>query len=160
MKKTTIIEIITVLFVILFLYTGISKLTDYNVFKEQIATSPLLAPLSKPTAALVPWAEFSVVLLLIIPRWRLEGLYTSLILMILFTSYIIGILTFNEHLPCSCGGVLAELSWTQHLVFNSVFIVLALAGILLEKMIRKESRMERSSIGRNAWGIRRDEDLI
>lgn len=36
MKMSTIIETIIVLYVILFLYTGISKLIDYDIFKEQL----------------------------------------------------------------------------------------------------------------------------
>jgi uncharacterized membrane protein YphA (DoxX/SURF4 family) len=142
MRKTTIIEIITVLFIILFLYTGISKLMDYNIFREQIATSPLLEPVSIPIAWGLPWVEFLVLVMLIFPRWRLKGLYASLILMVLFTSYIIAVLTFNEHIPCSCGGVLQELSWRQHIIFNGAFISLALTGIVLSGKVRKERLME------------------
>jgi uncharacterized membrane protein YphA (DoxX/SURF4 family) len=145
MKKTTIIEIITVLYVILFLYTGISKITEYSVFKEQIANSPLLAPIATPAAMLLPWIEFTVVILLIIPRWRLKGFYLSLFLMTIFTVYIIGIISFSDNLPCSCGGVLAQLSWNQHIVFNSLFIALALVGCIMEKRI-KRTHMLQSSI--------------
>lgn len=142
MKKTTIIEIIIVLYTILFLYTGISKLTDYPIFKEQIATSPLLAPVAKTIAAMLPFTEFFVVLLLIIPRWRLKGFYAALTMMALFTIYIIGILLFNKELPCSCGGVLAELSWGQHIFFNSAFIVMAITGIIFQKRIQRANQQK------------------
>jgi len=138
MKRTTITEIIALLFVILFLYTGISKLIEYTVFKEQIASSPLLAPLSGFTAWSLPIAEILVAILLFIPRWRLKGLYASLVLMVLFTGYIIAILAFDEHIPCSCGGVIELLSWKGHILFNSVFIVLALIGITLARKVSKE----------------------
>lgn len=137
MKRTTMIEIIAALFMILFLYTGVSKLMEYSVFREQVAASPLLAPMAGYIAGGLPVAEFAVVLLLIFPRWRLGGLYASLGLMATFTIYIIAILTINKHIPCSCGGVVGQLSWGQHIVFNSVFIVLAIAGIVLEKRLRK-----------------------
>ncbi|OQP48042.1 hypothetical protein A4H97_29850 [Niastella yeongjuensis] len=140
MKRNTIIEIVIILYAILFLYTGISKIIDYSVFREQLATSPILAPIAKPVAVLLPWSEFSVVILLIIPRWRLKGLYTSLLLMLAFTLYIIAILSFSEHLPCSCGGVISMLSWKQHLFFNGAFISLAVWGILLERRFKKEQR--------------------
>ena len=135
-KKETIVETIAFLFVILFLYTGISKLMEYSVFKEQIAESPVLKPFASFIAWSLPLTEFVVSVLLVIPRWRLKGLYASLILMILFTLYIIGIMIFYKDLPCSCGGIISLLSWQQHLVFNSGFIVLALIGVLLEKKIR------------------------
>ena len=132
-RRTTTLETIIVLFVILFLYTGISKLIDYPVFKEQIAMSPILAPIAHLVAATLPWLEFVIVLLLIIPRLRLKGLYASLGLMTVFTVYILAMLTFNKDIPCSCGGVIELLSWHQHIAFNAVFIVLAGAGCWLEK---------------------------
>lgn len=136
LKKETIVEIIAFLFVILFLYTGISKLMEYSVFKEQIAESPVLKPFASFIAWSLPLLEFVVSLLLIIPRWRLKGLYASLVLMILFTLYIIGVMTFFKDLPCSCGGIISLLSWPAHLVFNSAFIILAFIGVSLEKKIR------------------------
>jgi uncharacterized membrane protein YphA (DoxX/SURF4 family) len=139
-KNTTMADIVTVLFVILFLYTGISKLMDYSLFKEQIASSPLLLASSKYIAGWLPWIEFAVILLLIIPKWRLKGLYLSLVLMAIFTAYILGILLFNEKLPCSCGGVLQLMSWKQHLVFNTAFIILAIAGIKFEKQINRQNQ--------------------
>src|SRR5260370_39077030 len=111
MKRTTISEIISMLFVTLFLYTGISKLMEYAVFKEQIAASPVLKPFARWLVWLLPLSEFSAAILLFVPRWRLKGLYAAETLMALFTGYIIAILTFSEHLPCSCGGVLQSLSW-------------------------------------------------
>jgi hypothetical protein len=138
MKRSTIVEIIALLFVILFLYTGISKLMEYTVFKEQIATSPLLAPISSWIAKVLPAIEIIVSVILFIPRTRLKGLYTSFVLMILFTGYIIAILTLNEHIPCSCGGVIEQLSWKGHIVFNSAFIILSLIGIIQEKRMRKQ----------------------
>ncbi len=137
MLKRTIPGVIALLFVVLFLYTGISKLMDYTNFREQIATSPILAPISSLIAWGLPLAEFAVAVLLFIPAWRLWGLYASFVLMLLFTGYITAILTFSAELPCSCGGVLEEMSWDQHLVFNIVFTLLALIGAVLEKKRRK-----------------------
>ncbi|WP_394347827.1 MauE/DoxX family redox-associated membrane protein [Niastella caeni] len=137
LSRSTIVEIIALLFIILFLYTGISKLMEYAVFKEQIAESPLLKPIAPFIAWSLPLTEFLVSALLIIPRWRLKGLYASLALMIAFTVYIGAIMTFNKELPCSCGGVISLLSWQGHLIFNSLFILLAFTGVLLERQIRR-----------------------
>ncbi|WP_315815273.1 MauE/DoxX family redox-associated membrane protein [Paraflavitalea speifideaquila] len=111
---------------------------EYSVFKEQIAESPILKPIAAIAAWLLPLTEFIVSLLLFIPRWRLKGLYASFTLMLLFTIYITAIMTFSRDLPCSCGGVIALLSWQGHLVFNSIFIVLGITGIALERRIRKQ----------------------
>ena len=140
MNQKTIINIIVILFIILFLYTGISKIMDYSIFKEQIAISPLLAPVSQFVAIILPWVEFLIILLLIVPKWRLTGLYASLGIMVIFTIYIIAILNLNDRLPCSCGGVIELLSWKQHILFNSLFLSLGLVGIILEaKSTRKQT---------------------
>ena len=135
LKKATIVEIIALLFIILFLYSGISKLMDYAVFKEQLAESPVLKPFASMVAWGLPVTEFIVSLLLFLPRLRLKGLYASLILMILFTGYIIALFTFSTELPCSCGGVIDMLSWQGHLVFNGVFILLGFTGVYLGKRL-------------------------
>lgn len=142
LSKATIVEVISVLFVILFLYTGISKLMEYAVFKEQIAESPILKPIAPFIAWALPLTEFLVSIMLIIPRWRLKGLYASLALMIAFTVYIGAIMMFNKELPCSCGGIISLLSWESHLVFNSLFILLAFIGVRLERQIRRAIKTE------------------
>jgi uncharacterized membrane protein YphA (DoxX/SURF4 family) len=136
-KRTTIIEIITVLNIILFLYTGIAKIMDYSVFKEQLAVSPILSFAAKPVALLLPWLEFVLVLMLVIPRWRLKGLYACLAMMVLFTAYIIALFSISKEMPCSCGGIIELLSWQQHIVFNCVFILLNLWAIALLKKEKK-----------------------
>jgi uncharacterized membrane protein YphA (DoxX/SURF4 family) len=133
MKRSTIVEIIALLFVILFLYTGISKLMDYDVAREQIALTPLLAPIAKEIVIALPITEIIVSILLFIPRTRKQGLYASLVLMISFTGYVVYILNYNDQLPCTCGGILQQMSWNQHLIFNGVAIALVLTGIILSR---------------------------
>lgn len=148
MKRTTIIETIVFLYAILFIYTGISKLLDYSVFKESIADSPILGPIAKPIAWGLPRVEFVITLLLIIPRWRLKGLYSSLLLMISFTIYVVGILLFNKKLPCSCGGILQQLTWPQHVVFNVAFTLLAIWAIVL---LRREKKARQMNLNFNEY---------
>lgn len=137
-KRSTVIETILILNIILFLYTGISKILEYSEFNEQLLDSPILGFAATPIALLLPWLEFALVLMLIIPRWRLKGLYATLALLILFTTYIIGLFSIDKELPCSCGGIIALLSWKQHLVFNSIFILLNALAIRLQKREKKE----------------------
>ncbi|SEM38926.1 Methylamine utilisation protein MauE [Chitinophaga rupis] len=133
MLKRTIPSIIALLLIVLFLYTGISKLMEYTVFKEQIGASPILHPIAPFIAWALPLAEFAVAVLLFIPAWRLWGLYASFVLMIAFTGYVIAIVSFSKELPCSCGGVLQEMSWNQHIIFNIIMTILALIGAILER---------------------------
>src|SRR5438093_1437975 len=125
MKQRTIIEIIAFLFFVLFLYTGINKLLDYSVFKEQIALTPIFSNSDSVIAWVLPVIEILVSVILVFPNYRKIGFILTLSLLILFTAYILYILNIDENLPCSCGGIIELLSWKQHLVFNGLMMVLA-----------------------------------
>jgi len=130
-KPVLMADIISGVVLLLFLYTSLSKLADYEAFKNVLTASPLLKPVAGLIAWLVPVSELVIVVLLFIPPYRLKGLYASFILICFFTLYLIYMIVFALHLPCSCGGVIKLLTWPQHIFFNSFFILLSLTGILL-----------------------------
>ena len=134
--KTIIVNYIVVLFIILFTYTGIDKLMEYDLFKKQIEVSPIISPFAFLAKAL-PFFEIVICLLLVIPKFRLTGLYFSTFIMILFTLYVIAIIAIDKTLPCTCGGVIQELSWNAHLIFNCFFVMLGFIGIKLQKQINR-----------------------
>ena len=113
----------------MFVYAAISKLLDFETFTVQLAQSPLLSAYTGVIAWVVPGLEILIAVLLTIPKYRIPALYASFTLMVMFTAYIYIILNFSDFIPCSCGGVLEKLSWTQHLIFNIVFIILAGAAV-------------------------------
>lgn len=134
MKKSIFLQvpIITAyFFILLFCYASISKLLDFENFQVQIAQSPLLSAYAGFISYAVIIAEVFFALLLVIPKSRLLGLYCSLAIMISFTIYIYLILNFSDFVPCSCGGILEKMGWTEHLFFNLGCILLALVSILL-----------------------------
>lgn len=104
---------------------------DYQKFTIQVGQSPLLTGFGDTIPWLVISLEILVAGMLMFPRTRLVALFASFSLMTMFTAYIVAILTFSPYVPCSCGGVLEKLGWTEHLIFNGVFVVLALIGIYL-----------------------------
>ncbi|HMJ70499.1 MAG TPA: MauE/DoxX family redox-associated membrane protein [Cyclobacteriaceae bacterium] len=129
-RKEILIDIISALFVVLFVYAAASKLLEYQKFRVQIGQSPLLTAFAGTVAWLVPAIEIIVAMLLSMLRFRLPGLYASFGLMVMFTAYIIVITRFSDYVPCSCGGVLEKLSWNGHLVFNLVFVAIGAVAIL------------------------------
>src|SRR5258706_7713099 len=129
--KTVLIEIISALFILLFVYAAASKLIDYQKFRVQLGQSPLLTAFAGRVSWIIPSLETIISIMLAFPRFRLFGLYASFSLMVMFTAYIIAITKFSDYVPCSCGGVLQNMSWNQHLVFNIAFVVLALIGIII-----------------------------
>lgn len=142
-RKITLDTIVT-LISILFSYTALSKFSEYNIFKTQLAKSPFINDWSTLISVLVPLGEIITVLLLISNKTRLLGLYTSLFFMTMFTAYIFMMLKFSYYLPCSCGGVLSMLSWDGHFWFNLSFTILCALGIFLDKYKPKYS--ERISV--------------
>ena len=131
MKKSTIVELISALLIFLFTYAAISKMLDFARFKYQLSQSPFITSISWLVAWAIPLAEIAISILLIIKSTRIAGLYFSLFLMLLFTGYIFIMLNYSSYLPCSCGGVLSNMSWKQHFVFNLGFTGLSLLGIMI-----------------------------
>jgi hypothetical protein len=79
----------------------------------------------------VPAVEVLVAATLIFPKTRLAGLYGCFLLMVMFSTYIVIILNFSQYVPCSCGGILENMSWSQHLVFNIVCTGLAATAVII-----------------------------
>ena len=119
------------MYMLLFVYAALSKLLDFENFRVQLAESPLLSAYAGLIAPAIISAELMIVLLLSFKTSRLTGLYASFFLMVAFTVYIYLILNYSDFVPCSCGGIIEQLSWTEHLVFNITFALLALLAIVL-----------------------------
>ena len=131
--KGIIVGTISILFVMLFVYAGLTKLLASHLFYDSILNSPVLGgrTMATLTSWTLPLSELAVALLLVWPRTRLTGLYGAMGLMLLFTGYTVAIVYFAPYMPCSCGGVISLLSWEQHLVLNLVLLLLVIMAIML-----------------------------
>lgn len=128
------LEFICFLYILLFVYAAVSKVMDFENFVAQLGQSPLLSPFADYVSFGVIIAEFIIAILLSIPKLRYFALWGAVSLMVLFTTYIVIILNFSSFVPCSCGGILEKLGWTEHLIFNTIFVVLGVAAILLKSL--------------------------
>jgi len=131
MKKKSLIEVISFLLMFLFLYTGISKLITFETFQFDMTRSPIVRNYPTFSAIALPTIEILISICLFVPKYRKWGLYSSLILMFTFTIYIFYMLKFTPDRPCTCGGVIRQMSWPNHLYFNAFFCILSLTGVLL-----------------------------
>lgn len=129
------------LLVILFLYTAVSKLLNYSETALQMEMSPFITRYSSMLAWGIPVSEIMIAILLIIEQTRLYGFYASLFLMVLFTAYVYAMMHYSYYLPCSCGGILAMLTWAQHFWVNIIFTIIALTGTILEKMNHAQNKV-------------------
>lgn len=143
MKKLVIIDIITALVILLFLYASFSKIFDLWYFKYDLAKQPFPKWLQNILIWAIPFSEIFIAGLLMVKRTRGLGLYFALLLMLLFTGYTAAILLhFFSFVPCGCGGVIRMLSWPQHLVFNLFFVAIIATGIWLRHKTLKDKQLQ------------------
>lgn len=130
-QKENIFELITYLFIALFVYTASSKIMTHDKFATMLGKSPSIGAYNEMLSWLIPGVELVISGVLLISRTKRLGLMLSLGLMVIFTVYLIYMVSLDVKLPCLCGGVVEMLSWRQHIVFNAVFIALAFFGLKL-----------------------------
>jgi uncharacterized membrane protein YphA (DoxX/SURF4 family) len=143
MRRERILDIIVVMLAVLFIYTGFSKLIDYDQFGSRLRVIPVFEHVWWYVSIGVPVSEVLIAGCLLIPRLRRIGLISSLIAMVIFTVYVIFILTVMKHPPCNCGGVIEKLTWKQHLYFNVAYTSVALVGLLIDLNIIRETERNR-----------------
>ncbi|MXN91141.1 hypothetical protein GR160_07845 [Flavobacterium sp. Sd200] len=129
-----LVFIITLIGIFLFLYTAYSKIANYQSFKNGLSKLPILEDYTGFLAWLIPGSEIIIAVLMLIPKTTKTGLCAFTALLIVFTSYLIALLLSGTKLPCSCGGVIQSLNWSQHLWFNLGFIALGLTAIYLSRI--------------------------
>lgn len=131
MTRKIVVDSVVFLCILLFVYAALTKLLDYQKFAIQLGQSPMLTHFARFLAWSVPGGELLISLLLIFQATRLAGFYAAFSLMTMFTTYIVVASRFSDYVPCSCGGIIQNMSWTQHLLFNLVFLFLITVAILL-----------------------------
>ena len=129
--KTSAVDVIVFLLIFLWVYAAISKLADYDQSRTQMLEQVFSNAVSEILVWAIPLAELGTALLLISHKTKTRGMYVSFSLLFVFTFYIIVVLTgVFDRIPCSCGGILENLSWTEHLLFNVFFLVLTLIALI------------------------------
>lgn len=90
-------------------------------------------------AWLIPLLELLTGLLIALPVTMRYGLFLSGMLLFIFSIYILGgVAGWYESRPCSCGGIIMQMTWAWHLVFNLFFLILNI--IAINYSVKKEVR--------------------
>lgn len=108
----------------LFMYTGYDKLQNVHSFINGIKRIPFVGQYAELIGKGIPTLEILLAILLILPFQRTQraALWLSTGLMGIFTLYLALMLLLAEKLLCHCGGVIESMGWTQHLVFNVLWL--------------------------------------
>lgn len=142
MKKAEgyVINVICFMLILLWVYAAISKLIDYPTARGEMLNQVF----PKKTALFLVWAvptcELVTALLLSIPLTVYVGFKISFGLLVCFTIYIaLGLIHVFSRVPCTCGGVISQMSWGEHLAFNLFFLALTFIAIIIYRNERRIS---------------------
>lgn len=139
MNRKTILESIVAFLVFIFLYTGLSKYLNINQFRGSLGKSPMLSDYKDIVSIVLPGVEVLTTALLIVPKFRLIGLHVTLVLLSMFTVYLVYMVSFDPKLPCTCGGIISQLNWHQHIVLNLFLLTISFLGIKIQREINSKS---------------------
>jgi len=151
--RTIIVDSISAVFILLFVYAALSKIQDFQKFKVDLGKSPVLGSFKESLAIMVPLIELIIALMFTVKRFQILALHASFNLMVMFSTYIIIILNFVSYVPCSCGGVLQNMTWNQHLIFNVSFVFLAVFAILIYPIKKLPEGKRESQRPLNRWQL-------
>ena len=130
--KQNIEQVIIWIFVLIWTYTGISKLIDFAGFRGAILNQPFPNDIGEYLSILIPIIEVVTAILLINRKTRAIGLIGSVVMLSAFTTYV-GLVWVGafERIPCGCAGILELLGWKAHFYLNLSLLILAMIGVLL-----------------------------
>jgi putative oxidoreductase len=137
LAKPRTMEIYATLLIALFLYASLSKLFLFRIYLYDLGRTPLIGPYAPVVSVLLPATEIGICALIYFERTRTIGLYAYLTLMVAFTLYVAFIITVVKETPCTCGGLIRELNWRQHLRFNLFFVALSGVTVWLWRKVKK-----------------------
>jgi hypothetical protein len=141
-KPESYVQLISCLLILLWVYAATSKLINYEQSRMQMMNQVFPDSINAVLLWVIPITELLIAGLLLFSKSRIAGLILSAILLFLFSGYVLLVmLNVFDRIPCSCGGIISKLSWGQHLVFNLVFLALAILGLGIE--LKKGGRMEK-----------------
>ncbi|UYQ94410.1 hypothetical protein MKQ68_04820 [Chitinophaga horti] len=139
LKRPVVLEFLIALIILLMVYAALNKLTIFKIFTLQLQVSPfkLLGQYSTFFAVAVPSIELIIAALFLFNRTRKIAAVLFISLMSAFTIYIAAMLVSGLDLPCSCGGVLSNMNWSTHLIFNIIYLLI---GITVYIMLKRQQR--------------------
>ncbi|MDD7530997.1 MAG: hypothetical protein PUK16_08680 [Prevotellaceae bacterium] len=129
--KNVLCRVLLLSVIVFFSYTMINKATNMTAFVLNIAKTGIFpVDLIDIVAYSALLLELSCIVLLIYNEKR--GIQSSLLMMVIFTLYIVVLYLKNRYEVCGCGGILNGLPFLPHLSIN-LFIIIVLIALLQKK---------------------------
>lgn len=116
----------------LWVYAALSKLADFDTTRQQMLNQVFPVWMAEILAWAVPLTELAIIPMLLYHPAQQVGLFSSLILLAAFSIYISITMTgIFGRIPCSCGGIIRNMGYWEHLFFNLFFVALSVIAIKL-----------------------------
>ncbi|MDR0265385.1 MAG: hypothetical protein LBJ04_19370 [Sphingobacterium sp.] len=141
-----VLQVLTFALLCLWIYVGSKKVFTYAEFRASMIRQPFEDQYGFVLSDILPAVELATGILFIFERTKRLGFWLTLLLMLVFSAYVILALqdTWGS-IPCDC--ILEfPISWKAHLWINGLVSIACIAGLLLDWNIRKPSRTTRNPI--------------
>lgn len=129
--KNIISETIVFIILLTWAYTFVSKILDFDTFDRQIKGAYLLSAGGAVLPYILQTVHLCIVLLLLNKNWRKLGLLASIVVLTVYTAYLIYILKFAPSIPCSCIAVMSGMNWQDQLYFNFTVLAINIMGLII-----------------------------
>lgn len=119
------------LIILMYTYAVFIIFKDFTGFKVKLFKSALIENNWIPyLSILIPSIMILLAALLMLEIKLRQTLWSSLFVLCAFTIYLFAINEYSLFTGCSCGGVFEQLSYSQHLVLNVIFIGINVFALL------------------------------
>lgn len=119
MRKQWILEGLMMIIICLYVFVTVNKLVGFEPFITQLKQQRLLKDFATLIAVMVPIWHAALVVLMLIPKTRMLGIWTSMITIMTYNLYIGAMLTEKfGPIPCNCVGIWHTMSWEAQFIIN------------------------------------------
>ncbi|MGJ1436063.1 MauE/DoxX family redox-associated membrane protein [Sphingobacterium siyangense] len=124
----------------LYMYTGWAKFMNLSTFIRGNSKIPHLGQYAKLIGYGIPSLEIMLAILLVIPVYRIKrfALWTSTLLMVVFTVYLSLMVKLAEKKLCHCGGVIESMGWKTHIAFNVIWVIAGIFALVKTKVMHSK----------------------
>lgn len=135
MERTLFLKILAAIMAMMFFYAGAVKLGFHQETVREMRNQVFPIMIADLLSWFIPIIEIGIVACLVYEPFRRIGLWSSLLLLSLFSIYILLASTkIFGRTPCSCAGILWQNSTYWHQFgFNLLFIIMAIIALWLNR---------------------------
>lgn len=132
-NRSSLSDVVSFLVWLVIFFSAINHGINFNRLRNWVRFSPITANFSEPVAYVILAAELSTVLLLLWRKYRIVGLYSSFLLLVVFTGYILTIMWLRHKMPRSFDGIWMNIGWFYQALINFFLLGLTFIGIILNQ---------------------------